>query len=65
MNLVNFGKRSLAILYITDISIWSLEFLGQDMGNGSEYVLNLGNYYFEILKLNSDEPAEPGRLGIS
>lgn len=40
-----------------------LGILGQDMGNGSEYVLNWGSYYFETLKLNSDDPAEPGEAG--
>lgn len=37
--------------------------LGQDMGNGSEYILNWGSYYFEILKIDSDEQAEYGELG--
>lgn len=40
-----------------------LGILGQDMGNGSEYVLNWGSYYFETLKLDSDEPTEPGEAG--
>lgn len=40
-----------------------LGILGQDKGNGSEYVLNWGSYYFEVLKLNSNEPAEPGEAG--
>lgn len=40
-----------------------LGILGQDMGNGSEYILNWGSYYFETLKLDSDEPAEPGEAG--
>ncbi|MCR5295383.1 MAG: phenylacetate--CoA ligase family protein [Lachnospiraceae bacterium] len=32
--------------------------------NGSErYYIDLYNYYIEILKLDSDEPAEPGELG--
>jgi len=37
--------------------------LGQDSGNGSEYLLNWGSYYFETVKLDSDEPAEPGEVG--
>lgn len=37
--------------------------LGQDSGNGSEYKLNYGSYYFECLKLDSDLPAENGELG--
>lgn len=40
-----------------------LGILGQDMGNGSEYVLNWGSYYFETLKLDSNEPTEPGEVG--
>lgn len=40
-----------------------LGILGQDKGNGSEYVLNFGSYYFECLKINSDEPAEFGEVG--
>ena len=40
-----------------------LGILGQDMGNGSEYFLNWGSYYFETLKLDSDEPASPGEAG--
>lgn len=40
-----------------------LGILGQDMGNGSEYILNWGSYYFEILKIESDEPAVPGEVG--
>ena len=37
--------------------------LGQDTGDGSEYSLNWGSYYFECLKLDKDEPAEPGEAG--
>lgn len=37
--------------------------LGQDMGNGSDYHLNWGSYYFECLKLDSDEPAKPNEIG--
>lgn len=40
-----------------------LGILGQDMGNGSEYILNWGSYYFETLKLDSDKPTEPGEAG--
>ena len=40
-----------------------LGILGQDMGNGSEYVLNWGSYYFETFKLDSDEHTEPGEAG--
>ena len=40
-----------------------LGILGQDGGNGSSYILNWGSYYFETLKLDSDEPAEQGEAG--
>lgn len=40
-----------------------LGILGQDSGNSSAYVLNWGSYYFECLKMDSDEPAEPGEAG--
>ena len=33
------------------------------MGNGSEYILNWGSYYFETLKLDSDKPTEMGEAG--
>ena len=37
--------------------------LGQDTGNGSSYRLNWGSYYFEVLKIDSDEPAKTGEVG--
>lgn len=37
--------------------------LAQDEGNGSEYVLNWGSYYFECLKADADEPVFPGEVG--
>lgn len=37
--------------------------LGQDFGGGGAYVLNYGSYYFECLKLDSDEPAKDGEIG--
>lgn len=40
-----------------------LGILGQDRGNGSAYRLNWGSFYFECLKLNSDEPTEDGEIG--
>lgn len=40
-----------------------LGILGQDMGNGSEYILNWGSYYFETLKIESDESTAPGEAG--
>lgn len=40
-----------------------LGILGQDMGNGSGYILNWGSYYFETLKIDSNEPTAPGEAG--
>ena len=37
--------------------------LGQETGTSGEYCLNWASYYFEILKMDSDEPAEEGELG--
>ncbi len=37
--------------------------LGQEIGIPDNYVLNWASYYFEVLKLESDEPAEEGELG--
>lgn len=37
--------------------------LGQEYGESGVYRLNWASYYFEILKLESDEPAENGELG--
>lgn len=37
--------------------------LGQDLGDGGEYLLNYGSYYFECLKVDSDEPAMDGEVG--
>lgn len=37
--------------------------MGQDRGDGGSYILNWGSYYFECLKLDSDEPAESGEVG--
>jgi phenylacetate-CoA ligase len=40
-----------------------LGILGQDQGHGSEYILNWGSYYFECLKMDSDEPTGTGEAG--
>lgn len=40
-----------------------LGILGQDQGDGGAYDLNWGSYYFEVLKLDSDEPAPYGEVG--
>ena len=37
--------------------------LGQETGVSGEYRLNWASYYFEVLKMDSDEPAEEGELG--
>lgn len=37
--------------------------LAQDNGVSTPYILNVANYYFEILKLDSDEPCKFGELG--
>lgn len=37
--------------------------LGQETGKSGLFHLNWASYYFEILKLESDEPAEDGELG--
>lgn len=37
--------------------------LGQETGRSGRYCLNWASYYFEVLKLNSDEQAEEGELG--
>ena len=37
--------------------------LGQESGESGRYCLNWASYYFEILKMDSDEPAEEGELG--
>lgn len=40
-----------------------LGILAQDNGDGGEYFLNFGSYFFECLKLDSDNPAEYGEVG--
>ena len=40
-----------------------LGILGQDCGDGGKYILNWGSYYFECLKLDSDESAAFGEVG--
>lgn len=37
--------------------------LGQEARGSGNYCLNWASYYFEILKMDSDEPAEEGELG--
>lgn len=36
---------------------------GMDSGIGTPYILNVSDYYFEILKLDRDQPCEDGELG--
>lgn len=40
-----------------------LGILGQDCGDGGSYILNWGSYFFECLKMDSDEPADPDEVG--
>lgn len=40
-----------------------LGILGQDDGNSGVYKLNWGSYYFECLKLDTDEQAADGEIG--
>lgn len=37
--------------------------IGMTLPNNNNFILNTANYYFEILKLDSDLPAEPGEIG--
>ncbi len=37
--------------------------IGMTMPNSNEFVLNTANYFFEILKVDSDQPAKPGEIG--
>lgn len=40
-----------------------LGILAQDSGDGGNYRLNYGSYYFECLKIEKDEPAAYGEVG--
>lgn len=40
-----------------------LGILAQDLGDGGDYLLNYGSYYFECLKIDSDELADSGEVG--
>ena len=40
-----------------------LGILAQDSGDGGKYFLNWGSYFFEVLKLEDDEPAGEGEIG--
>lgn len=40
-----------------------LGILGQDQGDGKNYILNYGSYYFECLKIDSDKIADDGEVG--
>lgn len=37
--------------------------LAQEDGSGKGHILNTASYYFEILKMDSDEPADDGEIG--
>ena len=38
-------------------------FIAIQLGEDKEYTIDLYNFYPEVLKMNSDEPAAPGELG--
>ena len=38
-------------------------FIAIQLGEEKEYTIDLYNFYTEVLKMDSDEPAEPGELG--
>ena len=38
-------------------------FLGQDVSENNVFVVNSAHYYYEIFKLDQDEPADPGEKG--
>ena len=38
-------------------------FIAIQLGEDREYTIDLYNFYPEVLKMNSDEPAAPGELG--
>ena len=40
-------------------------FIAIQLDEEKEYTIDLYNFYTEILKMDSDEPAEPGELGRS
>lgn len=40
-----------------------LGILGQDMGEGGAYTLNWGSYFFECLRVDSNQPTESGEEG--
>lgn len=40
-----------------------LGILGQDSGHGDAYLLNWGSYFFEVLKIDKDVPANEGEIG--
>lgn len=55
-----FGKKC---NIVSRYSNQEMGILGQDSSIDSGFVLNHGSYYFECLKIDSDEPAEKGEIG--
>lgn len=55
-----FGKKC---NIVSRYSNQEMGILGQDSSIDSGFVLNHGSYYFECLKIDSDEPAEKGEMG--
>jgi phenylacetate-CoA ligase len=62
-------KRKLKNFFGDDVGIYArysdmeLGILGQETDISGHYKLNWASYYFEILKLESDEKAQPGEMG--
>jgi phenylacetate-CoA ligase len=67
--LTNEVRRKLKNFFGDDAGIYArysdmeLGILGQETDVSGQYKLNWASYYFEILKLESDEKAQPGELG--
>jgi len=55
-----FGERCMVV---SRYSNQEMGILAQDTGENSKFILNHGSYYFECLKIDSDEPAEMGEVG--
>lgn len=53
------NKCKVAVKYSNE----EMGILAQDHGSGTPYIMNVANYFFEILKIDSDLPADPGEQG--
>lgn len=55
-----FGRQcTVFVKYSTE----EMGILAHDTGTDTPYILNVADYYFEILKMDSDEPCELGEFG--